>query len=66
MSDDAKFVPVRFAAQVAGRSERTVRTWAREGTIRKRAGGDSVQVHVGDAARESKDRGRRQRRNSGA
>lgn len=59
MSDDAKFVPVRLAAQVAGRSERTVRTWANRGIVRKTTARGSVSVHVGDVAKESRDRERR-------
>lgn len=62
MSEDAKFVPVKFAAQVAGRSHHTIRTWAREGAIRTRPGRDSVEVHVNDATQVSKDRGRRNRK----
>lgn len=56
-----RFVPVGFAAHVAGRSHRTVRTWARAGAIRHRTSADGLEVHVGDVARESRDRPRRNR-----
>lgn len=55
------WVPVAFAAHIAGRSHRTIRTWARTGAIRQRAAGDGIEVHAGDAARESRGRSRRRR-----
>lgn len=61
MTEDRHFVPVAFAAHVAGRSHRTIRTWARTGTIRGRSADGAVQVHVGDAARVSAARARRRR-----
>jgi hypothetical protein len=61
MNDERKFVPVKFAAHVAGRPERTIRTWARDGVVRQRDGAKTVEVHIGDAARASKDRARRRR-----
>ncbi len=56
------FVPIGFAAHAVGRSHRTVRTWAREGTVRRRDTGDRVEVHVGDTARAASTKGRRNRK----
>lgn len=55
------FVPIGFAAHVVGRSPRTVRTWAREGTVRRRNTAGRVEVHVGDTARAAETRARRKR-----
>lgn len=60
MSQRDPFVPVGFAARAVGRPTRTIRTWARDGTVRRRDGaGDGVKVHVGDAARAAKAKGSR-------
>lgn len=60
MTDTAvPWVPVPFAAQVTGRSHRTVRTWARRGIIRSSNAKGTVQVHLIDVVHESRDRQRR-------
>ncbi len=55
------FVPIGFAADTLGRSHRTIRTWARDGTVRRRDTGELVEVHVGDAARAAETKARRNR-----
>lgn len=61
MSDRDPFVPIGFAAHAVGRPPRTIRTWARDDTIRRRDDGDGVKVHVGDAARAAVTKARRRR-----
>jgi phage terminase Nu1 subunit (DNA packaging protein) len=53
------WVPVQFAAHVAGRSRRTVQTWARRGVVRKTGRGAHLRVHIGDVAKQSTERPRR-------
>lgn len=55
------FVPIGFAARTLGRSHRTIRTWAREDTVRRRVDPDGVKVHVGDAARAAETKAKRRR-----
>lgn len=55
------FVPIGFAAHAVGRSHRTLRSWARDGTVRRRDDREHVEVHVGDAARAAEIKGRRHR-----
>lgn len=55
------FVPIGFAAHVVGRSHRTIRTWARDGTVRRRDTAGTVEVHAGDAARAAETKARRNR-----
>lgn len=53
------WVPVPFAAHLAGRSRRTVQTWARRGVIRKTGAGIRLRVHVEDVVQQSSGRSRR-------
>lgn len=53
------WVPVPLAAQIAGRSHRTVRTWARRGIVRTTGAKGAVRVHLLDVVHESRDRQRR-------
>jgi hypothetical protein len=62
MSEDRDpFVPIGFAARTLGRSHRTIRTWARDDTVRRRDDADGVKVHVGDAARAAQTKAKRRR-----
>lgn len=60
-TDRDPFVPIGFAAHAVGRPHRTIRTWARDGTVRRRDDKGTVQVHVGDAARAAETKARRKR-----
>lgn len=60
-ADRDPFVLIGDAARTLGRPHRTIRTWARDDTVRRRVDPDGVKVHVGDAARAAQTKARRNR-----